>query len=154
VHVEQRLFVPINTPKVPILLLFQLKWHLSLTQMTLHLHLFIPGSLQAVASRVGNLFDSAEGAHRLKATDRVSRLSPIGTRRMIWRNPGSQVWFGCLTLWSSFCFSIDLRFVVYKCSTSSIRYLVRLRVPLFPGGPAMPLKSVLLNLLLDPFLSG
>jgi hypothetical protein len=51
------------------------------------------------------------------------------------------------------CF-LDLHFVVYKCSTSSIRYLVRLRVPLFPGGPAMPLKSVLLNLLLDPFLSG
>jgi hypothetical protein len=81
--VEQRLFVPINTPKVVILLLFQLKWHLSLTQMTLHLHLFIPGSLQAVASRAGNLFDSAGDAHRLKATDRVSRPLLIGMRRMI-----------------------------------------------------------------------
>jgi hypothetical protein len=72
VHVEHCLFVPRNPLKILILLMFQLKRHLSLTQVSLHLHLFISYRLQVVASQVPNLFDSkCCGAHRLRATDRI-----------------------------------------------------------------------------------
>jgi len=62
VHVEHCLFVPRKTLKILILFMFQLKRHLSLTQMSLHLHLFISYSLQVVASQFTNLFDSSAAA--------------------------------------------------------------------------------------------
>jgi len=61
-HVEHCLFVPRKTLKILILFMFQLKRHLSLTQMSLHLHLFISYSLQVVASQFTNLFDNSTAA--------------------------------------------------------------------------------------------
>lgn len=70
--------------------MFQLKRHLSLTQMSLHLHLFISYSLNDVASQFMNLFDnSACGAHRLRGTDRVYNSCRLAAYvaildRMVW----------------------------------------------------------------------